>query len=56
MIKDPVCGMQVAEATAAARSAYKGRRYYFCSALCKQLFEGEPQKYVLPAEDHEKTP
>ena len=54
MVKDPVCGMTVSEDTAKAKLVFQGQTYYFCSMLCKQLFEREPQKYVLPPESHEK--
>jgi Cu+-exporting ATPase len=43
---DPVCEMKVNPLTASHRFAYQGKTYYFCSALCKNLFEREPQKYV----------
>lgn len=46
MAKDPVCGMQVVEASAPARSEYKGTTYYFCSAACKAAFEKNPEKYA----------
>ncbi len=46
MAKDPVCGMQVDEKTAEAKSYYQGETYYFCSAECKETFDEAPQKYV----------
>ncbi len=46
MAKDPVCGMDVDEKTAAGQSVYQGKTYYFCSPGCKQAFDKEPQKYV----------
>jgi len=46
MTIDPVCNMKVSEETVAEKSTYKGKAYYFCSALCKQLFDREPEKYV----------
>ncbi len=46
MAKDPVCGMQVDEKTAAGKSEYKGQTYYFCSAGCKKSFDKEPEKHV----------
>ena len=46
MVKDPVCGMTVNPQNAAASINYKGQTYYFCSALCKTMFEREPEKYV----------
>ncbi|MCR4373689.1 MAG: YHS domain-containing protein [Acidobacteria bacterium] len=46
MVKDPVCGMQVNEATAAATAVHKGRTYYFCSPACKATFEKKPEQYA----------
>ncbi len=46
MIKDPVCGMMVNTNHAAASIQYQGQTYYFCSQLCKTMFECEPEKYV----------
>ncbi len=55
MTKDLVCEMNVSEATAKAATVYQGKTYYFCSALCKQLFDREPQKYILHSEQHEHS-
>ena len=44
--KDPVCGMMVDEAKAAATSAYHGQTYYFCAVGCKKAFDAEPAKYL----------
>ena len=46
MAKDPVCGMQVDEHTAAGKSEYHGRTYYFCSPACKATFAKNPEKYA----------
>ena len=46
MTKDPVCGMQLAESAAAAKSERDGRTYYFCSQACKSAFAKNPEKYV----------
>jgi YHS domain-containing protein len=46
MAKDPVCGMEVDEKTAAGKSEYQGKTYYFCAPGCKQAFDKEPEKYV----------
>jgi len=43
---DPVCKMKVDEEKAAAKSVYKGITYYFCSAICNQNFDKEPEKYL----------
>lgn len=50
MVKDPVCGMNVDPKTAAAKSDYQGKTYYFCSEGCKKSFDKEPQKYIEKAE------
>jgi len=46
MANDPVCKMQVDEKTAAAKSEYKGKTYYFCAQGCKKEFDGHPDKYA----------
>jgi YHS domain-containing protein len=46
MAKDPVCGMNVDEATAKHTAAYQGKTYYFCGPGCKKEFESNPTKYV----------
>jgi Cu+-exporting ATPase len=51
MERDPVCGMDVDEASAAATSEYKGKTYYFCATTCKERFEQSPEKYINAAPD-----
>jgi Cu+-exporting ATPase len=48
---DPICGMEVDPKTAAGKSEYLGKTYYFCSLGCKKSFDKEPQKYVGKSED-----
>ena len=48
MAKDPVCGMEVDEQKAAAKTEYKGQTYYFCAPGCKVAFERDPEKYLQP--------
>ena len=43
---DPVCGMEVDEATAQWKTEYHGQTYYFCAPGCKRSFEKEPEKYL----------
>lgn len=45
MAIDPVCKMKVNEAVA-LRYTYQGTTYYFCSPVCKALFERDPEKYI----------
>lgn len=46
-MKDPVCGMSVKEETG-VKLDHQGRTYYFCSDLCKNLFEKNPVRYGEP--------
>lgn len=46
MVPDPVCAMKVDPNRAAAKSVHRGGAYYFCSTLCKQMFDREPEKYL----------
>ena len=46
MVKDVVCGMEIAPKEAAGQSEYKGKTYYFCAPGCKRKFDADPQQYV----------
>lgn len=46
MARDPVCGMEVDEERTEYKSGYKGKVYYFCSAGCKEAFDGNPERFV----------
>jgi membrane fusion protein, copper/silver efflux system len=49
MVKDPVCGLEVAQEAAqkAGRtSQYQGKTYYFDTDGCKQRFDINPQRYL----------
>ena len=48
MAKDPVCGMDVDEATAKHSAEYRSQTYYFCAPGCKKAFEAEPETYLDP--------
>ena len=43
---DIVCGMELDKKSAAAKSEYKGKTYYFMSLGNKQAFEEDPVKFV----------
>jgi len=43
---DPVCNMTIAKEVAVATSTYKGTTYYFCSELCKEDFDKNPEKFI----------
>jgi Cu+-exporting ATPase len=44
--RDPVCGMQVNTATAAASLTHAGNHYYFCNLGCRDKFQKNPQRYL----------
>lgn len=44
--KDPVCGMSVDPATAAATREYDGVTYYFCNPGCADKFAQNPAAYL----------
>jgi len=43
---DPVCGMSVDPAKAAASSSHGGKTYFFCSDGCKRKFDNSPDQYL----------
>ncbi|MDP3845576.1 MAG: heavy metal translocating P-type ATPase [Pseudomonas sp.] len=48
-VVDPVCGMAVQAATAAASTEFAGRRYWFCSAHCQAAFLADATRYAKGA-------
>ena len=48
---DPVCGMTVNPATAAARAGYAGQEYYFCGEGCARQFAADPLAVLTEAPD-----
>lgn len=51
MAIDPVCKMEVDEATAQWTSEYQGQTYYFCAPGCKASFDENPEQYLSNSED-----
>jgi DNA-binding MarR family transcriptional regulator/YHS domain-containing protein len=49
-MRDPVCGMDIAPAQAAATSLYDEQTYYFCARTCKAQFDKDPERYLHPAQ------
>jgi Cu+-exporting ATPase len=45
-VTDPVCGMTIDSKTAAGKSVYAGKTYYFCSKEDKAKFDSDPEKYL----------
>ena len=46
MAKDPVCGMEVPESTAALRTPHQETTYCFCSESCQSQFVQSPERYA----------
>src|SRR6516165_12481949 len=49
MERDPVCGMTVPVAKAAASAEHAGKTYYFFAQSCAQRFRADPEKYLRPS-------
>lgn len=45
MARDLVCKMDIVEEKA-LKTEYQGKAYYFCSQMCKERFEAEPEKFL----------
>lgn len=43
---DPVCGMTVEPATAAAAWEHEGVAYFFCSVGCLERFKEDPERFL----------
>jgi YHS domain-containing protein len=46
LVTDPVCGMTLRRAEAAASMEHDGRPYYFCVPECRDRFEADPERYL----------
>ena len=47
-VLDPVCGMTISPATAAAHADYQGKTYHFCSLGCADRFRADPARFLAP--------
>jgi Cu+-exporting ATPase len=43
---DPVCGMEVDPATAAAETCHEGTKVFFCAEGCRDAFLANPKRYT----------
>ncbi|RPI37899.1 MAG: heavy metal translocating P-type ATPase [Nitrospiraceae bacterium] len=43
---DPVCEMEIEDNEAAGSATYKGEKYFFCSASCKDKFTADPAAFL----------
>ncbi len=47
-MNDPVCGMTIDPAKAAAVAEHDGTKYFFCGQACAAKFRADPLKYLAP--------
>jgi Cu+-exporting ATPase len=47
--------MDVEAATAAGRTEYKGKTYFFCGSKCKEKFDHTPEQYLGKPEGAPKS-
>lgn len=52
MAIDPVCNMEVEEGKFC--STYEGKKYCFCSEMCKEKFEEGPSRFIEGSEKETK--
>ena len=45
-VVDPVCGMKIDPADAAATRDHDGTTIYFCSKGCAETFDADPHRYA----------
>ncbi|MGH7801850.1 MAG: heavy metal translocating P-type ATPase [Thermodesulfobacteriota bacterium] len=57
MVKDPVCGMNIDQESAAGSYEHEGKTYFFCNQQCLEKFKAEPAKYLTgaPAITHKES-
>ena len=51
-VTDPVCGMSIDPANAAAHTEFEGANYHFCSTHCHDTFTAEPATYAAGPTTH----
>lgn len=54
--EDPVCGMSISRATAAAEHEHGGKVYYFCAPVCQEAFAADPDRYIRRHRQHGLKP
>jgi Cu+-exporting ATPase len=51
-VVDPVCGMTVDPANAAASAEHEGTTYWFCAPGCRDAFVADPARYTSATPTH----
>lgn len=52
LARDPVCGMKIAPASAAATRVYLNQYFYFCSEHCARRFDADAKQFLNGREQH----
>ena len=52
MALDPICKMTVDESTAKFTSELEGKTFYFCAQRCKEMFDEDPDYYLVEQRQH----
>ncbi|OYV63262.1 MAG: hypothetical protein B7X03_02615 [Parcubacteria group bacterium 21-58-10] len=52
---DPICGMTVDIATAAAHRSFNGTDVWFCNPGCAATFDTDPGRYVVSGHAHDDS-
>jgi len=47
MQEDPICGLAIDPAQAVYMTEFRGEKYYFCSAACRDCFNLNPERYAI---------
>ena len=45
---DPVCGMEIDPASAAAETCHDGIKVFFCAEGCRDTFLADPERFTKP--------
>lgn len=46
-LQDPVCGMTLESYDIALTREHNGRTYVFCSPVCRERFDRDPERYAI---------
>ena len=52
MAIDPVCHMEVDEKNQPVRGKYQGQNVFFCSTQCRDVFDGDPERFIHDKKQH----
>jgi YHS domain-containing protein len=56
VVEQKICPVLAAPIDKNTFTEYKGRKIYFCCAMCKDTFDKDPEKYVAKVDEELKAP